>query len=361
MLAQNQSLRKVTIGDVATLAQVSEATVSRVFNNHPTVSDANREAVLAAASQLGYTPRKKLAHNAVERVAICVGTVSPDENRMLLGAYFSIIIESIEEECRERGINLLLTSLGGPNHNLQEIQRLIHKGQADSLLLVHILNPDLIESILSLNVPTVLLNSYFPWLPVDSVNADAFNGMLIAMQFLLDNGHQQIAFIDGPEDCQDYWVCMRRVAYRQGLARGGIAYDPDLVAFGNLNQSGCERAMAQLLQTGKPFTAVLCCNDESAFGAMRTLKAAGLKIPEDVSVVGHDDVSAATLVTPTLTTVQVAKHDMGSLSLKLLFERAGNRERPPQHILTAERLIVRDSARNLNGGTLHAANSRIMP
>ena len=108
MVAQDKSLRKVTIGDVAVLAQVSEATVSRVFNHYPSVSDTNREAVLAAASRLGYTPRKKLINNAIERIAMCVGTVSPDENRMLLGAYFSIIIESIEEECRERGINLFV-------------------------------------------------------------------------------------------------------------------------------------------------------------------------------------------------------------------------------------------------------------
>ena len=245
----------------------------------------------------------------------------------------------------------LLTSLGGPNHNLQEVQRLVHKGQVDSLLLVHILDPDLIESILHLNLPTVLLNSYFPWLPVDSVNADAFSGMLTAMQFLLDNGHQRIAFIDGPEDCQDYWVCMRRVAYRQGLVRGNIAYDPDLVAFGNLNQSGGERAMEQLLHTEKAFTAVLCSNDETAFGAMRTIQAAGLRVPENISVVGHDDVSAATLVTPTLTTLKVYKHDMASFSLQLLVDRAENPERSSQHILTAERLIVRESVRNLNGGT----------
>jgi LacI family transcriptional regulator len=94
---------------------------------------------------------------------------------------------------------------------------------------------------------------------------------------------------------------------------------------------------------------------------MRALRSAGLKIPEDVSVMGHDDVSASTLVTPTLTTVQVAKHDMSSISCQLLFDRAENPKRPPQHILTAERLMVRESVRNLCGGALQAVNTKIMP
>ena len=258
MSENNQDFRRVTIGDVALLAQVSEATVSRVLNNNPTVSTSNRQAVLAAAEELGYTPRKKSPPGTVQSMAMCLGSVRPDNRQMLAGNYFSLIVESIEAACREKGINLLLMSLKGTDDDLLEIQRLIHQGSVDSLLLVHVLEPDVLEAILALNIPCVSLNSYFPWLPIDSVNSDAFSGMLLAMQYLLDNGHEQIAFIDGSEDCQDHWVCMRRVAYQHALHRAGIAYDPALVAYGNLSHPGGERAMRQLLETGKSFSAVLC-------------------------------------------------------------------------------------------------------
>ena len=94
---------------------------------------------------------------------------------------------------------------------------------------------------------------------------------------------------------------------------------------------------------------------------MRALHTAGLRVPDDISVIGHDDVGAATLVTPALTTIRVAKHDMGTLSLQLLYDRSTSPVHPPQHVLTTERLIVRDSVRNMHGGPPHPVNSRIIP
>lgn len=352
---------KITMSDVANMAQVSEATVSRVLNNTPGVSSSNREAVLAAVKQLGYTPRKRAKAREVSNTVLCLGTSYLSSELQLSGHYFPAIIESVQEECSEQGINLMLMSHGARPDALKEVQRVIEQGTIDSMVLLYILNPEVIETLLSFDIPCVLLNSYFPWLPVDSVNSDSFSGTLIAMHHLIDNGHRRIALVDALSDYQYYWVNMRRVAYRHALQQAGIPYDPDLVACGYLNPNGGEHSMQQILDRKTPFTAVVCCNDESAFGAMRALQAAGLRVPEDVSIIGHDDVNATTLVTPALTTVRVSRYDLGRIAIQLLKDRIANPDRLPQHILTAERMIMRDSVRNLDGGPLRPANLRIIP
>lgn len=357
----NTDAAKVTIADVANLAQVSEATVSRVINNSTTVSSSNRKAVLEAIKALGYTPRKKSSNKLAGNTVLCLGTSYLTNEVELSGHYFPAIIQSLQEECSRRGINLLLMSHGAREDGLKEVRRVIEQGVVDSMVLLYILDPDVIETLLSFDIPSVLLNSYFPWLPVDSVNSDSFSGVLLAMQHLLDNGHRRIAFFGTREDRRDYWTRMRYVAYRHALEQAGIVYDPALVVPGDLNPAAGERSMRQLLDQGVPFTAVLCSNDESAFGAMRTLQAAGLRVPEDVSVVGHDDVSATTLVTPALTTVRVSRHDLGRIAIQVLSDRTENPDHLPQHILTAERMIVRDSVRSLNGDSLQPVNFKLLP
>ena len=239
---------------------------------------------------------------------------------------------------------------------------MMRQGNVDSLLIMHLLDPEIVESLLELDIPCVVLGAYFPWLPIDSVNSEAFTGVLTAVQHFIDNGHREIAYIDGPNPpWNDYWVNMRRVAYQYALARAGIDYDPELVVYGDLSRKGGEQAMQKLLDSGRTFSAILCCNDQSAFGAVHVLQNAGLKIPDDVSMIGHDDVQAATLITPALTTIHVQREAMSRMAVRLLIERAHDPGRPVRHVLTAERLITRDSVRNLNGETIQPANVKIMP
>lgn len=357
----NAKRGKATISDVANLAQVSEATVSRVLNSSSSVSPSNRDAVLAAIKQLQYEPRSKTKPKETGSTVLLLGTSYLSSELTLSGYYFPAIIESVQEECSERGINLLLMSHGARRDGMDDVRRVVEQGVVDSMVLLYILEPDTIEALLNFDMPCVLLNSYFPWLPVDSVNSDSFSGILLAMQHLIDNGHRRIALIDARENAQYYWVNLRRVAYRHALERAGIPYDPDLVAHGELNPVGGEQSMQQILDRNVPFTAVMCCNDESAFGAMRALQAAGLQIPDDVSVVGHDDVGAIGLVTPSLTTVSVSRRELGRIAVQCLKDRIANPDRLPQHILTAERLVMRESVRNLNGGALQPAAVNVMP
>lgn len=351
---------KVTISDVAERARVSEATVSRVLNNNNTVSSGNRKAVLKAIKELGYTPRKKARTTSMGSTALCIGRSLAGDSE-LSGHYFAGIIESLQEACSRQSINLLLISLGADGNGLKEVDRVIRQGIVDSMVLLYVIHPEMIETLLNFNVPTVLVNAYFPWLPIDSVNSDSFTGVLLAMRHLLDNGHRRIAFIDAPQNRQDYWLKMRGLAYRHTLEQAGIPFDPDIVEQGDLSAVGGEKAMQRILDRGAPFTAVMCCNDESAFGAMRALQAAGLQIPEDVSVMGHDDVNASALVTPALTTVKVSRCELGRLAIQTLSQRIENPDNPPQHLLTTERIILRDSVYNLYGEPLNPVNYKIIP
>jgi LacI family transcriptional regulator len=259
-------------------------------------------------------------------------------------------------------INLMLMTIGPDMNSLADIERNIDEGSIDAILLVSMRNPDAIEHIIELGIPVVVLGNYFPWINVDSVNSDSFSGLLVAMHHLLENGHRDIAFIDGPPPpYNDYWVTVRKLAYQHMLEQYQIPYDSDRVAFGNLSTEGGRLAMEQLLERDTSFTAVLASNDQSAIGASQALQDANLRIPDDISLIGHDDIEAQFLTTLELTTVGVAKRDMGRIALDLLQTRIQNPDRPIQHILTAASLIQRQTVRNLNGDMLKSVNPKILP
>ena len=358
--------KKVTIGDIARLSERSEATVSRVLNKKQNVSPATRQIVLDIVEQVGYvhTPRVRPEENQLKNVALCMGLFESSLNlgALLSNGYYAEVVEGIQAECQSLNINLMLMTLGPDMDSVMDIERSVEEGNVDAILLVRVMNPDAIERIVDLDIPVVLLGNYFPWIKIDSVNSDAFTGMLVAMQHLIDNGHRQIAFIDGrPPPFNDHWVVVRKLAYQHMLAQYQIPFDPALTAYGNLEHDDGKRAMEQILATGVPFTAVLASNDLSAVGASRALQNANLRIPEDVSLIGHDNVEAQYLSAPGMTTLDVAKREMGHIALQMLQARIQNPDRPIQHILTAESLIQRDTVRNIAGETLKSVNPKILP
>ncbi len=359
-------MTKVTISQIARMSDLSEATVSRVLNNKQNVSAATRQIVLDIVDQVGYihTPRIRSDANQLKNVALCMGLFDSNMNLggLLTNGYYAEIVESIQAECQSLNINLMLMTIGPDMNSLVDIKRNIDDGNIDAILLVSMRNPDAIEHIIKFDIPVVVLGNYFPWINVDSVNSDSFSGMLIAMQHLLENGHRDIAFIDGHRPpYNDYWVTVRKLAYQHMLEQYQIPYDSDRVVFGNLTSEGGRKAMEELLARDISFTGILASNDQSAIGASQALQDANLRIPEDISLIGHDNIDAQFLTTLDLTTVNVAKRDMGRIALDLLQSRIQNSDRPIQHILTAASLIQRHTVRNLNGGMLKSVNPKVMP
>jgi DNA-binding LacI/PurR family transcriptional regulator len=339
-----ENTRKITVRDVAQLAGVSDATVSRVFNNYNGISRKHRQAVMDAAEQLGYTPKKPANRRVINHIAFCLRQLDQGSSQAS-NHYFSQILRGVQDECARRDIRVQLLTVTAGSALITDIQRAVRQGTIDALLLVNLLSPVLIEPFLSLELPTVLIEDYFNWLPVDAVISDGFNGVSAAMRYLLGNGHQQIAFIDGPHE--HYQARMRYLAYRQTLEAAHIPYDSDLVAQGGLIIEGGRDAMRHILATGKPFTAVMCSNDSSAFGAIQVLRERGYAIPDDVSVIGHDDVEAAPLVTPPLTTLHAQRTAIGRLAVSRLIERATSPDSIASLFLTQETLVERMSVRSI--------------
>lgn len=358
--------KKVTISDIARLSDLSEATISRVLNNKPNVSPATRQIILDAIETLGYVhiPRNRSDNRQLKNVVLCMGLFAGSVNlgALLANGYYAEIVESIQAECQSLNINLMLMTIGPDMNSLTDIERNIDEGDIDAILLVSMRNPDAIEHIIEFDIPVVVLGNYFPWINVDSVNSDSFSGMLVAMHHLLENGHRDIAFIDGPRPpYNDYWVTVRKLAYQHMLEQYQIPYDSDRVAFGNLSTEGGRLAMEQLLERDASFTAVLASNDQSAIGASQALQDANLRIPDDISLIGHDNIKEQFLTQLGLTTIDVAKHDMGRIALDLLQTRIQKPDRPILHILTAASLIQRQTVRNLNGDMLKSVNPKVMP
>ena len=179
-----------------------------------------------------------------------------------------------------------------------------------------------------LNIPIVLIANYMPGLSVDSVVCDELEGSLMAMNHLIKHGHRQIAFIDGsvlrgPKSISKFYAIeRRRIGYRAALLDAGLPVVPELIEDGDLGAAGGYQACQRLLKHNVSFTALFCVNDETAIGAIQALREAGLRIPEDVSIIGFDDIPMAAHLTPSLTTIRVNKEALGAIAVKQLLERA---------------------------------------
>ncbi|MGB4645932.1 MAG: substrate-binding domain-containing protein, partial [Dictyoglomaceae bacterium] len=210
----------------------------------------------------------------------------------------------------------------------------------DALLLVNLSNQKLVEEILKFSIPSVIMEDYFPDLEVDSISTDGFEGAVKVAKFLSQK-HDKIAFIDGPQN--QYDVIQRAAGFYYALYKLGKPLNPDLVAYSDLLPEGGYRAMMELLKRGKKFTAVYCTNDNSAIGAMRAIKEKGLKIPEDISVVGNDDIDMASLLDPPLTTMKVFRETLGRVAVDHLYQKIQMPYGPILKIVIPEELIVRKS------------------
>jgi LacI family transcriptional regulator len=333
--ARRDKQLKATLRDVAERAGVSTGTVSRVMNNRAGVDEQLRSRVLAVASEMGYVPRLQASTG---RIGMYLREVEQfaDHN-----AYFSRIVYGAQAECRRRGWQFVFGSIGeGPEAQL-EFSRAIQGAHLDGLVLINVLRREVVEAALGTGLPVVVVDDEYPDLPTDGVNHDAYGGALMAMRYVLAQGHRRIGLLVGPEA----HVNMRRrhAAYRDALYEAGVPYDPALVVDCDLSVDGGERAAARFL-AGKPdVTAIVCANDCSAIGALRALRAAGFRVPHDISVVGFDDIHSARLVSPALTTVHVDTEEIGAATIQTLIDRLHHPQRPYSTRLLHTSLVVRET------------------
>jgi DNA-binding LacI/PurR family transcriptional regulator len=319
--------------DVAARAGVSRALVSLVMRGSPKVSAHRRSAVLEAAGELGYSPHV-LARSLASRTSTVLGVMVSD----LRNAFFAEVVEGLDAAARDAGFSLILNT-GGRRASRERaaLADLLSFRPAGIVLLSPVLPASAIEEA-SLHYPVVLVSRASRASTVDTVNDDGEAGAALAVDHLVELGHRRIAHLDGGGAAT---ASARRRGYRAAMARHGL---PARIVPSEHTDTAGEKAVHELLNSaGEPPTGLLAGNDFNAVGAISALEEAGLRVPEDVSVVGYDNTSLAALRHVSLTTVDQPRVEMGRLAMEAVLERVrGERDRPLRRLLHPS-LVVRST------------------
>ncbi|WP_320067690.1 LacI family DNA-binding transcriptional regulator [Micromonospora sp. RTGN7] len=348
-----------TIDDVARVAGVSTATVSRALRGLPAVSAATRRRVLAAAEQLQYAVSPNASRLAGGRTAT-VAVVVPWITRW----FFGTVVEAVEDALHQSGYDLLLYNLGGRNRIRQRVLRptSLHK-RVDAIILVAThLRPAELTTLATLDLPGVTISSGSEVPGWPCVRIDDTAAARTATRHLLDLGHRRIAHLSGdPDELAFTTHRNRRRGYQEALREAAIVPDPSLDLETQFTIDGGNRATAELLSRGgDPPTAIFAACDEMAMGAMGALRDAGLRVPQDVSVIGIDDHDLSAVLG--LSTVAQPAAELGRVAARVLLDPLGGRELTPPvrgvdpgphgrrpsdptsgSVILPTRLVVRDS------------------
>jgi DNA-binding LacI/PurR family transcriptional regulator len=330
-----------TLEQVAALAGVSRATVSRVVNGSPKVSPAVRAQVERAVAKLGYVPNRAARSLVTRRADSVALVVSEPHTRFLSEPFFVGMVRGVSAALAETGIQLLLLVA----HDLPDrgrLERYVVGGHVDGVLLASLHNDDLLPGVLErAGVPAVLVGRPAGTGPASYVDADNRGGARQAVDHLARQGRRRIATITGP---QDMGVGQDRLdGYRDGLRAAGLAGGDDLVEAGDFTEEGGAAAMGRLLERpGRPVDAVFAASDLMAAGTLRTLRAAGRRVPDDVAVVGFEDSAVARYTQPPLTTVRQPIEEMGRQATRLLLAKVAG-EAAGMHLILDVELVVRAS------------------
>jgi len=330
--------RGVTIVDVARASGVSYTTVSRVLSGYEFVSETARTRVMKAVENLGYVANLQARSLKGGRSQV-IGLLVPN----LDNGYVGTITQGIDQELARANYDLMLyTSHRHPGKESAYVSAILN-GLTDGLLLVAPLIPaSYVNALRDHNYPYVLIDQTDVSENSNVVESTNWQGAYDATCYLIQLGHTQIAFIKGSDAVRS--AIDRLQGYKAAIADHNIPLREDLVIEGDYQQQTGYEATKRLLQRkGLCPSAIFASNDLAAFGAMDAARECGLRIPNDISIVGFDDVPQTSFVYPKLTTVRQPLEQMGQLAVKILLQQIDGQSYPPQHVALATHLIIRDS------------------
>lgn len=330
----------VTIKDVARVAKVSVATVSRALNGHDNVTEAVRQAVLKAAEELRYTPHAA-ARSLSSRRTHTIGVVLPD----LHGEFFSELVRGIDQVAREHDQYLLVSSYHGHPEEQGAALRAM-RGRVDGLLVMspYVDDAGHLTQNLSPSLPAVLINTHLPDAGYVSLRIDNHGGAVQMVRHLVERGHRRIAFITGPDDNFDARERLR--GYRDALAEW-LPGESEWVLRGDFGEASGHDAGVLLATAPRLPDAVFAANDMMALGCLFAFNQAGVAVPGQVALVGFDDIPLARYVHPTLTTMRVNISELGARALRALLDPASEAAANSEPIVP--KLIERGSSGGVAG------------
>jgi LacI family transcriptional regulator len=334
-----------TIRDVASKAEVSIATVLRVVNGNRPVHAEIRERVLKAIEELDYRPNL-LARGLRQHTTCMIGMIIPDNSN----PFYVEVARAIEDAGFATGYSVILCNSDLSEEKQQAYLDVLISHKVDGVILIDIKNiiPKGLERIQAAHIPLIHLNTDTLISSVDQIMVDDYQGGYLAGQYLLRLRHRQIGCINlSKPPAPPIYETSRMVGFREALAEGGITLTAKDIAIGNGRyEDGC-KAMQELLQRLPDLTAVFVFNDLMALGAINAVRAQGRKVPDDISVIGFDNIFYASTFEPALTTIAQPITAIGQECIAQLLERIHLPEKPPAHITLPIELIERASCRCL--------------
>lgn len=329
---------RVTLEMVAEAAGVSPSTVSRILNGTAVVSDDKREAVDAAIARLEFVPNP-VARGLAGGRTLSVGVVT----QSIDSPFYGVALRGIEDEFSKAGLSPLFVS---GHWDAAEEARCIDVLRSRRVDGIVVLTGRLSDQALRAHakaLPVVVTGRNLKAPGLYSLNFDNFEGGRLATHHLLTLGHRRIAFIAGDSRHPD--ATERQRGYRAALQAAGISFNPSLVVPGQFYEESGLMAVERLLDSREPFSAIFAANDQMAFGAALALHRRSLRVPDDVSLVGFDDLAGAVFSIPPLSTVHQPVYELGRLAATAMLELLAGKK--PTAVMPAPRLMARESSRAL--------------
>ncbi len=337
---------QVTIKDVAREAEVSPSTVSRVISDSSQISCETKEKVRTVMDRLGYHPNA-IARSLVNQRCNSIGLVmSRPTDRALANPFFTDMIQGIAASTQQENFSLMLTSADSYESETREALNLVKKRQVEGLILMASrISGDLINTLVRENYPFVLVGRSREHSDIPRVDNNNIRAVKDAMIKLIAKGYSNIAFLSGPKD---FVVCQDRLqGYREALVEAGLAYRPELVSYAEFSyEAGLKEAHDLFIRSRRQIDLVFCADDLLALGALRAVETRGLKVPEDIGVIGFNDTPAASLVNPGLTTVRIPIKEMGKRAAQMLISVIEDHNYQGEEVIIPTEIIWRNSVRD---------------
>jgi LacI family transcriptional regulator len=344
----------ITVRDIARHANVSHGTVSRVLNNHPNVSEENRKLVLQAATELGYFANRSM------RIKSQPETRAITELGFLLTAgvdageqnFWMRILHGVEAEATKHAIKVSYRAIGNLVDNQDRLRSALTEMRLGHVLMVGDADPVLVKALEELNIIFVLIDTRLREKAVNAVVCDDYEATYLAVKYLISNGHERIAFLGNtaraPRNTPIYSLECRALGYMRAMQEYGFPYDELLYTdAGTLYVNDGYNASKKLLDNKIKFTALFCASDLLAVGAIKAINEAGLRVPDDISIIGEDS-HMTSLIAPSLTTFRLYPEAMGATAVRQIVTMVNNPEAMPVVSILPIDLIVRESVAPVN-------------
>ncbi|MBU1097070.1 MAG: LacI family transcriptional regulator [Ignavibacteriae bacterium HGW-Ignavibacteriae-2] len=328
-----------TIKEIAKIAKVSIATVSRALSNDPKVIEETKQLVLKVASDLNYNPNL-LARNFVKRKSNLIGLILPD----IADEFFSEIIRGVDDTALRSNYFTMVISSHKNRSLVESIQTLMGGGLAGGvIILIPYLSEDIKSALNNERIPFVIISGDNGLGSYSTISIDNYNAAYEMTQYLItQKNYTKIAFITGPADNND--AAIRQLAFKEACRNNGIRIKKSWIVEGNFSKESGEEACRKLIDSKDKPEAIFAANDMMALGCYEAIQSKGLKIPKDIGVVGFDDILLARFMNPPLTTVKVHINELGIMAAELLISKIeNNNSSANRKIKVSSELVIRKS------------------